>query len=547
MAGWWNNDNPAKPGIQGDRVLSGSSLIIGGELNSAWNLQVDRIRRGKWLVLVLGLIAAAAAFAVGYAQPTTYTGWATLTTGSPNRAPEQDGVLSSGYVDYFNSSGYQNKFRASAQLPTDVTLRATTAAASPIVYIEATSASPDEAAALAAAAAKAFRDDINAKLRAVQDETIAAVRKPFDDVRLANGVSSDVSLNQLQDRINQINADTTNKLITLQLDSGVTENSRRLWPTVLLALIGGWVVGCVLAVAGAMLSRRLRTRGELAAKVGLSPIVEVPAPRSNGSRRVRAQRFQQLVNAVSLADLPDRATVTVTSTVASGGCLQVARALAQGRAAQGVRTVLINADLHNPEGFGLGDIIADESVDLDLVVAPTEIPNLVEIESGSTTATPFAAITYQRFTSLLARLDDRAECVVVAAPPISEAAETQILCAAADGVLLVVDSSASRVPDAAESVRVLEATTSCGCATRRAMSATCNAERPAGCRRSKLIGTVLIDGCPAQSGDVELGIGARRHRATKARATKADENGKAQVDKAVVTGGVEWRAPSHPA
>ena len=31
-------------------MLSGSSLIIGGELNSAWNLQSDRIRRGKWLI-----------------------------------------------------------------------------------------------------------------------------------------------------------------------------------------------------------------------------------------------------------------------------------------------------------------------------------------------------------------------------------------------------------------------------------------------------------------------------------------------------------------
>ena len=149
-----------------------------------------------------------------------------------------------------------------------------------------------------------------------------------------------------------------------------------------------------------------------------------------------------------------------------------------------MRTVLINADLHKPDGVGLGDIIANESVDVDSVVVATEIPNLVEIKSGSTTATPFAAITYQRFMSLLARLDDRAECAVVAAPPISEAAETQILCAAADGVLLVIDGSASRVQDAAESVTLLEAISSCECATRRAMSATSDAARTAGCRRS---------------------------------------------------------------
>jgi Mrp family chromosome partitioning ATPase len=523
-----------------NRASRGRLAVSGGKLNNAWKLQVDRIRRGKWLVLVLGLIAAGAVFAVGYGQPTTYTGWATLTTGSPNRAPEQDGVLSAGYVDYFNSSAYQNKLKASAKLSNDVTLSAKTAAASPIIYIEATSTSPDDASASAAAAAGGFRDEINAQLRTAQDETIAAVSKPFDDVRLANGVSSQVSLDQLQDSINQINADTTNRLITLQLESGLTENSQDRWPTVLLALIGGWVVGCVVVVASAMLSGRLRTGGELAAKVGLSPIVEIPAPRSKGSRRLRAQRFQQLVNAVALADIPARATITVTSTVASDGSLQVARALAQGRAAQGVRTVLINADLHKPDGVGLGDILDNESLDVDSVISATGIPNLVEIKSGSTTATPFAAITYQRFTSLLARLSHRADCVVVAAPPISEAAETQILCAAADGVLLVIDSSASRVQDAADSIALLEATGSCESATRRAMSATPDAARTAGRRGSKLLGAVLIDGSAAKSGDLELGID---DPAGRPMATTAAQNRNEDDDTEVVTSGVERHGP----
>ena len=123
----------------------------------------------------------------------------------------------------------------------------------------------------------------------------------------------------------------------------------------------------------------------------------------------------------------------------------------------------------------------------------------------------------QRFTSLLARLSHRAECVVVAAPPISEAAETQILCAAADGILLVVDASASRVQDAAESVRLLEAMSSCGCATHRAMSAASSAAGLTGCRRSKLIGTVLIDGSVADSGVLEPGIGDPAGRRLKLR------------------------------
>jgi len=276
----------------------------------------------------------------------------------------------------------------------------------------------------------------------------------------------------------------------------------------------------------------------VAAKLGLSPIGEIPAPRSERSRRLRAQRFQQLVNAVSLADVPERATITVTSTVASDGSLQVARALAQGRAAQGVRTVLINADLHHPDGVGLGDIIAprhvrpggrSESFDVDSVISETGIPDLVEIKSGSTTATPFAAITHQRFMSLLAQLDHRADCVVVAAPPISEAAETQILCAAADGVLLVIDSSASRVHDAADSVTLLEATSSPECST-----------RTAGRRGTKLIGTVLIDGSTSDSGDMDLDISNPAGRRT---AKTAAGSRKSDAETEVVTSGVKRHRP----
>jgi tyrosine-protein kinase Etk/Wzc len=485
-------------------------------LNSTRHLQIDRIRRGKWVVLVLGLIAAIVAFTAVHAQPTTYTGWATLTTGSANRAPEQDGVLSSGYVDFFNNIGYQDKLKASAKVPADVELHAKTAASSPIIYIEATSVSSRDAAAGAASAAEAFRDEINAQLRAAQDDAIAALRKPFDDARQANGVVSQLSFEQLQDRINDINADMSNKLFSLGLQSGVTQNSPDR-PIVLLALIGGCVVGCVVVVVwSAILSRRLPTGGELAAKVGLSPIVEVPAAGSERSRRLRARRFQQLVNAVSLANLPDPATLTVTSTVASGGCMQVARALAEGRAAQGVRTVLINADLNKSDGVGFGDIISDESVDLHLVLKSTRIPRLAEMTSGRTTTTPFAAITYQRLTSLLLRLADRAECVVIAAPPIADAAETQILCAAVDGVLMVVDSSVSRVQDTAESVTLLQTTT------------------------SKLLGTVLIDGSAGDSGDLQLGAGGVGH----SEVTTVARNGHVPAGSTVVMGGAKWRGPS---
>ena len=128
--------------------------------------------------------------------------------------------------------------------------------------------------------------------------------------------------------------------------------------------------------------------------------------------------------------------------------------------------------------------------------------------------------------------------MVVAAPPISEAAETQILCAAADGVVLVIDSSASRVHDAADAVTLLQATSSCDCATGKAMSGATNTAGPARCRKSKLIGTVLIEASTtATDGDgQEPGIGDPAGRPT---ATTTGHNGKADADTEVVKSGVD--------
>ena len=111
-------------------------------------------------------------------------------------------------------------------------------------------------------------------------------------------------------------------------------------------------------------------------------------------------------------------------------------------------------------------------------------------KSNRAPAAPFAAITQWRFASLLARLFSRVECVVVAAPPISGAAETQILSAAADDVLLIIDTAASRLRDAAVSIRLGEGVD------------------------AKLFGAVLIEAATGDIDDLELSL-ANPHRAVQ--------------------------------
>src|SRR3954447_12036116 len=150
---------------------------------SPLQIQWDRIRRRWVLILVIGLVAAAGALGASLLQGTSYTGRAALTIVSQDRAPEQDTVLAQGYADYFNQASSQEVLRQSAGVPTSVTLNARIAAASPIVYIEATGDSPDVAQDSATKMAVALRDDVNTGLRGNSQTQIADLQRQLDGAR----------------------------------------------------------------------------------------------------------------------------------------------------------------------------------------------------------------------------------------------------------------------------------------------------------------------------------------------------------------------------
>ncbi|MFI6865278.1 hypothetical protein [Nocardia sp. NPDC050406] len=424
-------------------------------MNSAAGVHVNRIRRRGWLVLVFTVVALLLAVVSTREMGPTYTSRVAMTVGSPNRAPDQDAVLSVGYAQYFEDPAYQSKLKAAAGIPAEVTLAARTVASGPILYIEATAPTPELAADAAPKVGGAFRDEINARLRAAQDAAIAAVRKPFDDIRAANGVVNDVSLTQMQDQINRINADTSNRLIDLQLASEVVRNEPMRWPTLLAYGVGGFLLGCVAAALAGALTRRLRTDDDLEAKLGLPALAVVPGAQTKDAA-ARDKALKQVVTAVGLAVPVERGTVAVTAPGATDGVETVARTLAEDRARQGVRTILVHADLQRPHGTGVGELLAGRA-DIDSVLLPTRDPRLRELSPGSTGEDPFTAVSRERFARLLTMLHDRADFVVVVAPPVLEAVETQILTAAAEVTVLVCDRATTRIGEARRALRMLRA------------------------------------------------------------------------------------------
>lgn len=423
----------------------------GGELSSGIKVYIDRVWDRKWVVLGVAIVTVLLSLFVSQSDVTTYTSRASLTIGSPNRAPEQDAVLAVGYADYFSDAQYQDKLKQTAGIAGDVSLSARTAASSPILYIDATADSRELAASAATKAATAFRDEINASLRAAQDAAIASVRKPFDDIRAANGTVSEIALTQMQDKINQINGDTSNKLLDLQLESEASVNSPAHAPMAAIGLVVGLVLGVLAALGLGAFSRRLRSTGDVVSKVGLEPLSTIP--RSADDPELRAHRIRQLVTRVTLA--ATSGAFTITSPHATVGTEQVARAIAVARAKQGVRTVLVHADLHHTHSRGVGEVLLG-SAPLDSVLVTSDIADLYELAPGTISGDPFAAVTRERFGALVEQLLAQFDLVVVAAPSLLDAAETQVICAATGQALLVLETAAARSNEAKESLRLLD-------------------------------------------------------------------------------------------
>ncbi|HEY2723622.1 MAG TPA: hypothetical protein VGI84_02940 [Pseudonocardiaceae bacterium] len=437
--------------------------------------QLDRLRRRAWLVIAITFLATLGAVAASLGQQSTYTGRATLTIVSTDRAPEQDAPLAQGYAEYFNEVSYQQVLAKKAGVPSDVTFSARTAATSPIVYVEATAKNSATASSAAATMAKAFVDDLNSHLQADNDGTLADLRNQVNSERALLDTLRESSpeaqlatetILSLQNQINTLQTNTTNKLRPLQLNAGVSENSPNVAQDGALGLVGGLILGCVAALAFAGVENRMSTAHEVRDQLGLETLAVVPGGRSKTSTRV--ERLKRLANIVSLSDLHGSATVAVTSPRSTPGTAVVAEGLAYYRAIQGERTLLMRANLHQPaRGFrrrddrpapaGLADLLAGpQQIGLEGKLAPGWCPTMKVLPAGNSQDDPYALFGRDRFAELVQRGADVADLVVIEAPGIIDAAEGQVICAAADRTILVIEEDATRAADAAEACQLLE-------------------------------------------------------------------------------------------
>jgi Mrp family chromosome partitioning ATPase len=223
-----------------------------------------------------------------------------------------------------------------------------------------------------------------------------------------------------------------------------------------MSLAAGLVLGCAAALFASNATRRIDTDYDLVDKVGIEPLDVLPAPGDTAHAGTRAVRVQHLLNLL-VRDADGRpVTVAVAPAGTGRAAHDLAEDIARQRAAQGERTVLVQADLRDggDKRPGLAELLASGTPsEIDFMVEnPTD--DLDVVRPGTTNGDPYELFDRAAVQGVLTSLRERARFIVVSTPSMSRAGEAQVLGDLSDSVLLVVEEGTS-LTDVQESIRTV--------------------------------------------------------------------------------------------
>jgi tyrosine-protein kinase Etk/Wzc len=227
------------------------------------------------------------------------------------------------------------------------------------------------------------------------------------------------------------------------------------------AAILGLILGVGVAFVREYMDTRLHSSDQIEHMYGLPTIARVPEMsigNGSGARRralvtlsqahsVGAEAFRNLRTNVRFVRAGQGATeMVVTSPAPQEGKSLTAANLAIALAQQGLRTLLIDADMrrsvqHLQFGIdsspGLSDLLVTEEA-LDGVIQPTEVEGLDILPAGVHPPNPAELVGSPRMEQLLETLRQRYDSIVIDSPPMLAVTDASVLGKKTDGVILVV-------------------------------------------------------------------------------------------------------------
>lgn len=187
---------------------------------------------------------------------------------------------------------------------------------------------------------------------------------------------------------------------------------------------------------------------------GLSEeVVAAYNPQSEQVEPLRALRSQLTLR---WSTLPNRTALAITSPDSGDGRSWLAANLATVFAQAGDRTLLIDTDLRRPSqhrlfnidnSFGLSALLTGRAAGRDVVRRIHPALRLYVMPAGMVPPNPQELLLRPTFDTVLTRLAEQFDVIVLDTPPATESADAQILAARAGAAVLLARRNYTRVAD----------------------------------------------------------------------------------------------------
>lgn len=156
-------------------------------------------------------------------------------------------------------------------------------------------------------------------------------------------------------------------------------------------------------------------------------------------------------------------TLLITSSEPGAGKSMTAANLAIVYAQQGIKTLLIDADMRKPTMHftfrldnlaGLSNALVD-GLSFNSVVTSSDVDNLNIISSGPVPPNPSELLASKQFEKFLDEATHMYEMIIIDSPPILAVTDSQILATKVDGVIVVARSTQTETTQLEESVDLI--------------------------------------------------------------------------------------------
>ncbi len=234
--------------------------------------------------------------------------------------------------------------------------------------------------------------------------------------------------------------------------------------TILLAAVIGFILAAGAAFLLEYLDDSLKNPDDVQKALALTTLGAIPVMPETAtqgelavvasSHSMASEAFRVLRTNLRFAgvDRPLK-TLLITSPSPSEGKSLTTANLGAALAQAGERVILVDADLHRPRlhrvfslrnNRGVTSALLEEHPDLDGLLQESTVPGLQILTSGPLPPNASELLGSARMRELLAALGSQADVLLLDSPPATALADAAVLATQTDGVLLVLDSGATR-------------------------------------------------------------------------------------------------------